>query len=108
MGNFITTWLKSENEKAFAEIFTQLSEFECGDFLEAARFAQLAYADEPEVDNLAKNHPAKWTTSLGNKLPTKLVWPSFENYKDDYKVFHNLETDADVLLAAKHDQVRIY
>ena len=108
MGNFLATWLKSEHEKAFAEIFSQLSELECGDFLDAARFSLLAYADELEVGNLAKNHPAKWTDVLGTESSTKLVWPSFESYKDDHKVIHNLETDADVLLAAKPDQVRIY
>ena len=76
-------------------------------FLEAARFSLLAYADKPELDNLVSNVPAKWSDALGKTHPTEIIWPSFENYKDDYQVFQNIDTDADVFVAANANQARV-
>ena len=91
----------------FSLTFSRLSEGDCSNVLDAARFSLLAYADKSEVDNLAENRPTEWTTALGHTLPTEMIWPCFECYKKDYKVFHNAETDADVLVAANTDQATI-
>ena len=65
---------------------------ECDDFIEAARFSYLAYAEKENLAKLAKQEHDEL-------IDLDLVWPVFRHYTDDYKLFHSNEIDADVLVA---------
>ena len=66
--------------------------------IESAGLSFLAYLDKEEVDQIAKGDKTKWS---------KEVWPSFKRYLEDYQLIHDDGTDADVILLANNEQVRV-